>query len=538
MTQHDWTMADGFVPVPEQFAARYRDRGYWTGESLGDILKPWVRKTPEAPALMTIEGRSMSFAALEAAVESRASGLAASGLRHGDVVVLQLPNSMALVITLLALFHVGAKPVLALPPHRHSDIAYLVNAASARHYICCDWFQGFDYRTIARSLGGVRVLVDGDASEFERLDRHDDSEAKVTPGRGNQIAFFLLSGGTTGRPKLIPRTHDDYGYQIRATANAMRFGEGDTYLAALSMAHNAALGCPGMLGALAAGGCVAMISSPAPDLAFDIWSRAKPKLTTLMPQILALWAEAASAYGTKMVGLTVEVGGARLDPSIFDAVRNDLGCNVSHWFGMSEGFHAFTRPDDPPDRARHSQGRPLSADDEWRIVDASGFEVEDGQPGELLVRGPTTIRGYFAAPEENARAFTPDGFLRTKDIARINRHGDLEVLGRLDARINRAGEKISPDEVEEHIMLHSDVKDVCVLALPDPLLGERTLAVLATYGETILNRATLATFLTEIGLARFKHPDQVAVLSELPRTRIGKTDRDALRRQFDQDGAV
>jgi 2,3-dihydroxybenzoate-AMP ligase len=523
---------DGFVPVPADRARRYRELGCWTGESLGDILAPWRTATPEAPALATLDGRVMSFSALDAAVDARARGLAASGLGTGDRVVLHLPNDIGFVVTLLALFRTGAVPALALPPYRLSEIAYLAEASGATHYICRDRFDGFDHRTTARALGNMRTLVDGDPEEFEALNAQDGSDVTHIAGRGGAVAFFLLSGGTTGRPKLIPRTHDDYGYQIRETAWAMDFGPGDTYLAALTMAHNAALGCPGLLGALAAGGCVAILPSPAPDLAFEMLARTRARLTTLMPQILAVWAEAAPTLGGDMTGLTVEVGGARLDPGVFDTVRESLGCTVSHWFGMSEGFLSFTRPTDPPERARRSQGRPLSPQDEWRIVDPDGRDVVPGQTGELLVRGPTTICGYFAAPEENARAFTPDGFLRTKDQARINSLGDLEILGRLDERINRAGEKVSPDEVEEHLMLHPDISDVCVLALPDSVLGERTLAILTTRNGSAPTRADLGAFLAEVGLARFKHPDEVAVLDAMPRTSIGKTDRAALRRRF------
>jgi 2,3-dihydroxybenzoate-AMP ligase len=262
--------------------------------------------------------------------------------------------------------------------------------------------------------------------------------------------------------------------------------------------------------------------------------RTGAKLTTLMPQILAVWADAGEAFGANLRGLTVEVGGARLDPGVFDQVQSTLGCHVSHWFGMSEGFLAFTRLDDPPERARLSQGQPLSACDEWKIVQDDGDEVAIGEFGELLVRGPTTIRGYFAAPEENARSFTPDGFLRTKDRARFNGHGDLEISGRLDDRINRAGEKVSPDEVEEHLMQHPDIKDVCVMALPDAVLGEKTLAVIKVASGT-LNRVLVGQFLTKNGLAAFKHPDQVQTVEQLPKTKIGKTDRAALRQQFSRD---
>ncbi len=543
MTRSGGTLSVGFTPFPPDYEQRYRDRGYWTGQSLGHVSTEWATKTPRATAIVTVDGETISFADLEIAVARRTAGLAAYNCGHGDRVVLHLPNSPEIIITLLALFRLGTVPVLALPPHRSSDIAYFCNAIGASVYITTDTHGGYDHREIARRITSdlddpPLVLIDGDAGEFARLDANDAAKpVQNSPGAGPEIAFFLLSGGTTGRPKLIPRTHDDYGYQIRATAKAMEFGAGETYLAALSVAHNAALGCPGMLGALAAGGCVALLPAPAPDLAFEMFQRTDAKLTTLMPQILAVWADASEAFDIDMSGLTVEVGGARLDPGLYDAVQSTLGCRISHWFGMSEGFLAFTRLNDPAERARRSQGKPLSPDDEWKIVDDSGQLVAPGEFGELLVRGPTTIRGYFNAADENARSFTPDGFLRTKDRARFNGYGDLEVSGRLDERVNRAGEKVSPDEVEEHLMLHPDIKDVCVLALPDAVLGERTLAVLRSTSNTV-DRQAVCRFLTDIGLAEFKHPDQVERMDELPKTKIGKTDRAALRRTFGAIGMV
>ncbi|MEV0005282.1 AMP-binding protein [Micromonospora sp. NPDC050980] len=524
-------MLDGCVGWPEELAARYRAEGYWRGEVLGDLGRELARSDPDRTALVAGDQR-VGYGELDRRADRLAAGLRARGIGRHDRVVVQLPNSVEFVVVCLALFRLGALPVLALPAHRRAEIGHLCAHTEAVAYLTVDQTQGFDLRKLAAEVRAEtpslrEVFVVGDPGEFTALAQVDADPVPLPRPDPAEVAFFLLSGGSTGVPKLIPRTHDDYAYQLRATAAAMGFGADGVYLAALPAAHNAALGCPGVLGALHAGGTAVLAGSPSPDEAFRLIAREKVTLTTLMPAFLPLWADLAPLLGADLSGLVVEVGGANLSPEVATRAVDELGIRLTHFFGMAEGPIACTRPDDPPERAAHTQGRPLSAADEFRVVDSTGAQVAAGEVGELVVGGPTTLRGYYRAADYNAHAFTPDGLLRTGDLVRWTPTGELVVVGRIKEVVNRGGEKVPAGEVEEHLLAHPGVREVAVLAVPDRALGEKTCAVVVPH-DAAPTLGELREFLTGRGLAGFKLPDRLQVRAALPYTGVGKVDKRAL----------
>lgn len=516
---------------PEEFARRYREAGYWRGETLGQLLREWAA----GPRTAIVEGqRRIGYAELDAEADRLAAGFSALGIGPGDPVVVQLPNTAAFATVSIALFRLGAPPVFALPNHRRNDISYLCRATDAVAYVIPDVHQGFDYRELAaevvRDAGTVEhVLVHGDPGGFTSL-RDIEAAPRPLPGPSPQdVAFFLLSGGTTGVPKLIPRTHDDYAYQLRACAEGLRQDRDSTYLAALPVAHNAALGCPGLLGTLRVGGKVVLPASPSPDDCFELIGSEAVTLTTLMPPLVLLWLESAEYYDVDFSRLLVQVGSARFAPELARRIYDDLGATLTHWFGMAEGLLTYTRLDDPLDVIIHTQGRPLSPADELRVIDEQGRDVPPGEVGELITRGPLTLRGYYRVPEHNAKAFTPDGFLRTGDLVRLTERGDLVVEGRLKDVINRGGEKVSAGEVEDLLTGHPTVREVAVVAMPDAVLGERTCAWVVPRGEAP-GLEELRSFLRTAGLADYKLPDRLELTDGLPHTKVGKVDKAELRR--------
>ncbi|MET9266667.1 AMP-binding protein [Amycolatopsis sp. NPDC004079] len=515
-------------------ADRYRREGYWTGAPLGEIARAEARRDGSRAAIVSTR-ESVSYAELDNWADAIGTGFRERGIGPGDRVIVQLPNIPEFLAVALALFRIGAIPVFALPAHRSAEISYLSEHADAAAYVIPDVHQRFDYRDLAREVRRARpalreVVVAGEPAEFTALAAFGRGGRPLAPAAVDPEgpALLLLSGGTTGLPKLIPRTHDDYAYQLRATAEAMRFGRDGVYLAALPMAHNAALGCPGVLGALAAGGVVALAGNPSPDQIFPLAERTGATLTTLMPSLLRLWADTAGLFGADLSGLVVEVGGAPLSAETADRVAGALGCTLTRWFGMAEGPLIFTRLDDEPAVRLGTEGRPLSAADELRVVDDQGQDVAPGEPGELLVRGPTTLRGYYDNAEYNARTFTRDGFLRTGDLVCRTAEGNLVVRGRARDVINRGGEKIPAEEVETHLQAHPEIDEAAVVGVPDLALGEKTCAfVVPAGGPPTL--AGIKNFLTGAGLAEFKFPDRLRVVETLPRTGAGKIDKNALK---------
>lgn len=522
----------GFTPFPPEFAERYRREGYWRGEVLGDLSRDWARSDGRRVAI--VEGdRRLTYAELDEWCDRVAAGLLDLGVRRKDRVVVQLPNVAEFAVVTIALFRLGALPVFALHTHRRSEITYLCDYSEAVAYVTTDSAFGFDYRELARQVIGAtmslkHVIVAGEAGEFIPL-RDVEAEARaITPPQPSDVAFFLLSGGTTGLPKLIPRTHDDYAYQLRATAEGLRFDESGVYLAALPVAHNAALGCPGLLGALRAGGKTVLLPNPSPDEAFPIIEQEGATLTTLMPPLVHLWLEAAEFTDVDLSGLLIQVGSARFAPELARRVMSELGCVLTQWFGMAEGLLTFSRLDDPEDVVINTVGRPLAAADEVRVVDEEDREVPTGETGELLTRGPYTLRGYYKAPEHNAQVFTPDGFLRTGDLVNLTAEGNMAVQGRRKDVINRGGEKVVPAEVEDLLLMHPGLRDAAVVSMPDEILGEKVCAFVIPR-EQPLQLPAVRAFLREQGLADFKLPDRLENVDSFPRTNVGKVNKSRLR---------
>ncbi|MFD6269191.1 (2,3-dihydroxybenzoyl)adenylate synthase [Nocardia asteroides] len=524
---------EGYVPFPDESARDYRAAGYWTGRTLGDLLRDSARTQPQRPAVLGGTG-PQTYAELDAAADRMAHGLLALGINPGDRVIVQLPNIPVFATALFGMLRAGIIPVLTLPAHRRAEIEHLAALSGAVAYLIPDTLGDFDYRELAATVRAAvpslrHVLVAGDPGAFTALDsiaRDGASLPEIDPA---EIALMLVSGGTTGLPKLIARTHDDYVYNATASAEVCALTADDVYLAALPAAHNFPLACPGILGTVATGGAIAFTLDPSPEAAFAAIERHQVTVTALVPPLAQLWSAAVDWEDADLSSLRLlQVGGARLAEVNARDVEPALNCRLQQVFGMAEGLLNFTRLDDDDELICTTQGRPLSPADELRVVDAEGADVAPGEEGELLTRGPYTLRGYYRAPEHNARAFTPDGFYRSGDLVRQLPSGHLVVSGRIKDVINRGGENISCDELEEHLLAHPAVRHAAAVGLPDAALGEKACVVLVVTGE-LPSLGELKLFLTERGLATYKLPDVVRQADSLPITAVGKIDKKALR---------
>ncbi|RCG27180.1 (2,3-dihydroxybenzoyl)adenylate synthase [Streptomyces diacarni] len=524
---------------PAGFAERYRAAGYWRGETFGGMLRERAAAHPGRVALVdpAPERRTWTYRQLDERADRLAAGFAARGIGKGDRVVLHLPNVGEFVEVVFALFRIGALPVYALPAHRETEISYFCSFTEAVAYVIPDRHAGFDHRdlasAVARKTPSLRhVFVVGDPGEHTAL--AEVARAPEGPLAGpepHELAFLQLSGGTTGVPKLIPRTHDDYLYSLRGSNEICGVNAGTRFLVVLPAAHNFPMSSPGWLGSLLAGGRVVLCPRPEPGTAFPLVARESITMTGLVPPLALVWTQAAADAEDDLSSLElVLVGGAKYSEEAARRLRPALGCRLTQVFGMAEGLVNYTRLDDDEETVVTTQGRPLSPADEIRVVDDGDRDVPEGASGHLLTRGPYTIRGYWRAERHNARSFTPDGFYRTGDLVRRLPSGHLVVGGRAKDQINRGGEKIAPEEVENLILAHPAVHDVSVVAVPDTYLGERSLAyVIPREGAEPLRPAQIRRFVRERGIAAYKVPDLVEFVTAFPHTGIGKVSKKGLR---------
>ncbi|MCM3294098.1 (2,3-dihydroxybenzoyl)adenylate synthase [Paenibacillus sp. MER 180] len=528
-------MLAGCPTWPEEFAARYRQEGCWQGETFGTMLRHRAAEYGERIAIVSGD-RRVSYAELDEQADRLAAGFYRLGIRAQDRVIVQLPNIPQFFEVIFALFRIGALPVFSLPVHRRNEIGYLCEFTQAAAYVIPDKDAGFDYRELAAQVKDTlpdsrRVIVVGEPGEYTALDDlyAEPSIGEIKGPSSMDVAFLQLSGGTTGLPKLIPRTHDDYIYSLRMSAEVCALNEHSVYLAVLPIAHNYPLSSPGVLGTLYAGGRIVLARGASPDEAFPLIAKEGVTIAAVVPPLALIWLDAAESRRYDLTHLEVlQVGGAKFSAEAAKRVRTIIGCTLQQVYGMAEGLVNYTRFDDPEETIISTQGRPMSPYDEISIVDDEDDEVAPGEVGHLLTRGPYTIRGYYQAEQHNARSFTSDGFYRTGDMARMTPAGYLVIEGRAKDQINRGGDKVAAEEVENHLLAHPGVHDAAVVSMPDEFLGERTCAFVIPY-EAAITGSELKDFLRDRGLALYKIPDRVEFVESFPQTGVGKVSKKMLR---------
>ncbi|HEL0873216.1 TPA: AMP-binding protein, partial [Streptococcus equi subsp. equi] len=346
------------------------------------------------------------------------------------------------------------------------------------------------------------------------------------------IGLLLLSGGTTGIPKLIPRRHCDYIYVAKKTTDRCNVNQESVYLASLPIAHNFPLGCPGIMGTFAKGGKVVLCNVTSPDEILPLIEEEKVTITGFVPAIANICMDYLEYEEYDLSSLEViQVGGSVLEPWLAEKIEKVFDVKLQQIFGIAEGLILTTNEEDNDKIRWQTQGKPISEHDEILIVDEQGKIVGIEEYGELIVRGPYTIYGYYNLPEVNETCITQDCYFKTGDKARKLKDGNYQIVGRIKEIINRAGEKITPLELEEILLTHENINSVQVVGLPDRLQGE-SIAVFILNGDKELTLEEVRKFLISNNVADFKLPDTVKYIDAWPLTALGKIDRNKLKETF------
>jgi len=295
-------------------------------------------------------------------------------------------------------------------------------------------------------------------------------------------------------------------------------------------ANDGLISTASLLMGLVAGGTVVLAASPSPDICLPLIDRHRVDVVALVPPIAMLWVDhlgGAEAPGSLR---TVLIGGAKLTVSAAERVENAFPGCLQQVFGMAEGLVCYTDLDDTREIRLTTQGHPMSEADELLVLDPEGKPVARGEIGELRTRGPYTISGYYRNPQATAKAVDANGYYRTGDLVRVTDEGDVIVEGRAVQTINRAGEKILGEEVEDVLLRLDGIINAAVTGQPDDLMGQRIVAFLTIRDGSELNIEAIRRHLRDSGLASFKHPDRIEIVTELPVTAVGKNDRGKLLR--------
>ena len=538
------------VPFPPERIEQYRRDGLWTGETLGDALRRAARAHPDRAALITVDTR-LTHAELDELSESFAAGLlATTPLRTGDRVMFQLGNEAETVVAYYGCVKAGIVPVCTLPQHGEREIGQLAEHTGARGHLVQADFRHRDLvglgTRLQRAVAGLETLIVVRGSAPGAAHAYD---AILAAGRSPQaraalaavtvdpraLVVLQLSGGTTGLPKVAPRRHEEYVYNARVWAQALDLTEQTVLLHPLPIMHNAGIAAALQPAHLVGGACViAPSGDPGPVL--ELIARERVSVMPVVPPAVAIrMLEHPQARHTDLSSVArFVIGGQRPSVDLIERLERELGIRALQMFGMAEGMFLYTPPD-APERARlHTVGTPISPADEVRVLDVAGEdEVPDGTIGELACRGPYTIPGYYRAAQHNAATFTADGFYRTGDL--VTRHvldgrPYYAIDGRIKDVINRGAEKIHAEEVEELLVRHPDVRNAALVAMPDPVLGERICAYLVLADDAATPTvASTSAFLLDQGLAKFKLPERIEVVAAFPLTNVGKVSKKDLR---------
>jgi 2,3-dihydroxybenzoate-AMP ligase len=535
-------MLEGVVPFPPEFAARYRAKGYWQDKSLAQEFASVFAEFADRVALIDGE-RRYTYRDIDRISDNLALNLLELGLQPLDRVVPTLPNVAEFVLLYFALQKIGCIPIAALATHRYNEVSQFVRIAGAVACVYPERQSDFAFppmiRRIAEECPYMRFSIvlgtpgPGELSLTElierpaRLPKSALAAIKLDP---TDPCVFQLSGGTTGVPKLIPRTHNDYAYNSKTAARVCAVSDDSVLLLALPIAHNLPLACPGIQGFLFNGGKIVLSRTTRPEEMFPLVAKHRVTHIKVVPALLIrlINSPLATAVDTSSVRY-IQSGGQRLQPEVRIRTKELIPSSfVQENFGMSEGMLFFVRADDPEDVRLETVGRPISPDDEVRLLDDDDREVAFGEVGELCARGPYTLRGYYGAPEHNQRAFTRDGFYRSGDLMRQHPSGSYMVEGRKKDLINRGGEKISAEEIENLILQHPAVQNVACVAMPDPDLGERMCACVILQPQATLSLPQLVTFLAGKEIARFKLPERLELMHDFPLSTFGKVSKKSL----------
>ncbi|WP_159502141.1 AMP-binding protein [Microbacterium sp. 18062] len=530
---------DGFTPYPQDVAERYRREGHWIDQILPEPLFASVARHPEKTAIIAGDAR-IGYAELGDRVLRVAAGLQRLGIRRGDRVVVHLPNIPDFIVFVYAFWELGAVPVFSPAAHRRTEIEHFVEVTEARAYVTVATHDGADLAALAAELKGAwpglehTIVLDpaGGGTALDALLAHEPiaHERRSLP---QDVALLQMSGGTTGHPKLIPHTHETYTHSVRVSIPLCGITDASVQLISVPICHSMSVRSPGFLGVLNAGGTAVLAADGSPDTVFPLIQEHRVTQASIVPPLLLAWLNSSLKDRYDLSSLeTLHVGGAKLSAEAARRVRPELGAFLQQGFGMAEGLVNYVRLDADEATAVRSQGLPSSPGDELLVLDDEGREVPPGTPGHLLARGPATIRGYYRAPGLNAISFTEDGFYRTGDIVERDERGYLTVVGRSKDQINRGGEKVSPEEVENLVLGHEGVHDVSVVGIADRVLGERVKAyVILREGAdpAVVTLGAIRRFLRERGLASYKLPDVLEVVAEFPRTAVGKVSKRAQR---------
>jgi 2,3-dihydroxybenzoate-AMP ligase len=542
-------MLEGFVPYKKEDVEKYEKFRWWPGLTLGDLLDKAAAIYPDKEAFVDEQSR-FTYAQARDKTNRLAVGLLGLGIQPQDRVLVQVPNWTEFLFAYFAVQKIGAIAVLLIDRYRQYEIGYLVQLTGATAWIVAEKYKKTDYLPIvedvlkerpqlknvilARSKGHGRLLSMENLMDKVRMDQADLRKLSDRRPDPNQVAHMGPTGGTTGLPKVVPRTHNSLVCAIEYAARSWEMDIHDTTLLAGPIGHDLTF-TKGLLGSLFALGKAVFLDSM--EMA-DICQTIQRERATAIVWVPTLAKRLTDFEGRKDYDLSslkrMHCGGGASLPDVIKGVREKLKCAFFNGYGGTEGQTTIPRSGDSLESLINTVGKPTCPYDTYKAVTPEGKELPPNQPGELMIKGPGVFTGYYRAPEENAKVFDEEGFFRTGDLARIDEKGYVTLTGRIKEMINRGGESISATEIEKLIIGHPDVSLVAVIPMPDPVMGERVCAYIQPKAGAKLSFEKIIAYLKDRKASVIQLPERIEFIDTMPVTKAEKIDKKALREDIEK----
>ncbi|HUT70655.1 MAG TPA: AMP-binding protein [Desulfatiglandales bacterium] len=538
-------LLEGFTPYKKNDAEKYSKFRWWSGLTFGDILDRAADIHPEKEAFVDGKTRLTCGEALEK-TNRLAIGLMDLGIQPLDRALVQLPNWNEFVFAYFALQKIGAITVLLIDRYRQLEINRLISLTGATAWIVASRYEKTDYVPIIEDVlkehpelkHVITVRGEGDRRPFsslegliERAELTEDNLAKLAERRPDpaQVCHMGATGGTTGVPKIVPRTHNSLINGIEYCSKSWEQTAEDINLLAGPIGHDLTF-TKGFIGSIITLGKVVFLdSTDNKDICETIEREGVTSIIwvpTLAQRLLQY--KGLDNYNLSSLKKMHSAGGAS-HPDLVKDVTEKLKMTFFNGYGATEGMTTITRPRDDLEIICTTVGRPTCPYDTYKVIDKDGNEPPPNTQGELVLRGPGVFTGYYNNPEENKKAFTKDGFFRTGDIAKIDEKGYITLTGRIKEMINRGGESISATEIERLIDRHPDVAAVAVIPMPDPIMGERVCAYIQPKPGAQLTFDEIISFLKGQKASVLQLPERIEFIDSMPYTGAQKTDKKSLQ---------
>ena len=534
---------EGFTPYKEEDVVKYSQNGWWAGLTHGDILDRAADLYPDKEALVDANKR-YTYSQVQEKTNKLAIGFIKLGIQPLDRVLLQLPNWAEFIFVFYAFQKIGAIPILLIARHRQIEINHMLLLTGAKCWVVAERYQKVDYLPIIDDVLKrnppiehvvlVRAAHHESFIKFETLIQReqitDDDFALLADRRPDpmQVAHMGPTGGTTGLPKVAPRTHNDYLSRVEYAAIACEFDYDDICLVAAPAGHDLTFSMAICMTILTYGKLV-MLDAYEPQAICQTIERERVSAIVWVPTLAARLTQFGGLNDYDLSSLKkMHCGGGVSSPQLIKTVYEKLDCTFFNGYGGTEGMSLLTRSHYNLERVCNSVGVPTCPYDSYKIVDTKGNPVPPNTSGELIVKGPGIFSGYYKTSGENQKVFDQNGYFKTGDQALVNDQGDFVLTGRLKEMINRGGESISATDIENLMITHQDIIAVAAVPMPDAEMGEKVCAYVQCRSGVELEFQAIISFLKARGASVLQLPERIEFVDQLPHTTAEKIDKRAL----------